>query len=139
MLELNYLERLAGEQREHATIQLHLFCATCGYDLYNLPRKGKCPECGSLYDTTQRFERGIYHFGENEAPIGHFVSIAVTAFAGAWLIAMAILSSSPLTSVFALPFLAVAVFMVTQSYSQLIAYWRDMRTQRRIRRNFRAD
>lgn len=31
-------------------------CIMCGYDLTNLPRRGRCPECGFSYDLDDRDE-----------------------------------------------------------------------------------
>jgi hypothetical protein len=42
----NFRRRLRGRLR----VDGYRMCATCGYSLKGLNEKGRCPECGTVYD-----------------------------------------------------------------------------------------
>lgn len=49
----------------HLTITHPIHCQACWYDLRGLPCRGRCPECGTMYDAFRR----IRH--DDAAAIGH--------------------------------------------------------------------
>ena len=52
-------------------------CAECGYNLRTLPRRGRCPECGSQYNTRTVVLDGVFTAGMLEFPAGNLLGTAL--------------------------------------------------------------
>ncbi len=68
-------------------IDRRIHCGTCGYNLYTLPAAGRCPECGSHYNTHGGRREGIFLPEENAFPSSDLATAGLCVCLTAGLVA----------------------------------------------------
>ena len=104
---------------------MHQNCHDCGYDLTGLPDKGRCPECGVLYD-----KHSVYRVMQANQPewTRHIKWVFLAAFTGLVLICGGALAIDPQRRKTAI---AMTLIIAAVSGFGAFSYWWAQRQERR--------
>ena len=129
------LERLADDIMLDRLITGDLFCAECGYNLRTLPRRGRCPECGSDYNTRKVLLEGVFAAGMLVFPTGEVLGAMVTTGLVGVFLAWGIRPVVEWRLMFAVVFAVLAVLYLKPAWKSLGRYMRFRGIVRRIQRD----
>lgn len=134
VLNTDELERLAEDIMLDRLITGDLYCAECGYNLRTLPRRGRCPECGSDYNTRTVLLEGVFAAGMLEFPASEVFGAALTVGLAGLFMAWGIRPVVAWRLMFAAVFALLAVFYLGPAWKSLARYARFRGIVRRIKR-----
>lgn len=104
---------------------MHDTCHHCDYDLVGLPSRGRCPECGELYD-----KNSLYRAARTKEPafVAHIKWLTLAAFTLMILICGGVFSIGAEK-----PWGVITVTLIVASISGFgtFAYWWSQRQDRR--------
>ena len=129
------LQRLAEDILADRAISANLYCANCGYNLRTLPYRGRCPECGSVYNARKLWMDGVFTAGMLEFPTGDVFRAIVALGAGLLFTVSGLRWAASWQLMFGLAFLLIGGFYVPSAWRRTIRYFHFRGIDRRIRAN----